>query len=54
MGVSLQTFLPGCHYLNLKQVAEIARVGCYYAVQGHSRSQIWYQSKACMRLPISD
>ena len=28
------------------------RCGCgYYAVQGH---QVWYQSKAYMRLPISD
>jgi len=26
----------------------------HYVVQGHSRSPIWYQSKAHIRLPISD
>jgi len=33
--------------------AETTRVGGYYAIQGHSRSWFWYQSKAHMRLPIN-
>jgi len=34
--------------------AEITRVGGHYAVQGHSRSLMLYQSKARLRLPISE
>ena len=34
--------------------SEITQCNGHYAVQGHSRSPIWYQSKAHIRLPISD
>jgi len=38
------------------KTAEIARIGGHYAVQGQWRSQVYifYQSKARMRLPISE
>jgi len=34
--------------------AEIAQINDHYAVRGHSRSPIWYQSKAHLGLPIND
>jgi len=34
--------------------SEITQCNGHYAVQGHSRSPIWYRSKAHTRLLISD
>jgi len=42
--------------VGLHEFGEITQNKGHYAVQGHSRQghQFWYQSKAHMRLPISD
>ena len=52
LGISSTTFTHCA--AKATEFGEITQNKGHYPVQGHSRSQIWYQSKAHAQLPISD
>jgi len=52
LGISSTTFTQCA--LKATEVAEITQNNGHCAVQGHSGHPFWHQSKAHIRLPISD
>jgi len=52
LGISSTTFTQCA--ANHTEFGEITQNKGHYAIQGHSSDWFWYQSKAHIRLPISD
>ena len=54
--INSDTDRPGGYVLEgmFTKFSEITQCNGHYAVQGHLTHRFWYQSKAHIRLPVSD